>query len=64
MGRPLKRRTSSEIIDIVEKIRRRNNHLWMGLLRLAVQTKPRKAKKLVREIVENDRKVSEWMARL
>lgn len=64
MGRPLKKRNSVQIIKIVEGIRRRNNKLWMGLLVLAVKTKPRKAKVLIREIVENDKKVSQWMARI
>jgi hypothetical protein len=64
MGRPLKKRSSVEIIKIVEGVRRRNNKLWMGLLVLAVKTSPRKSKKIIREIVENDRKVSAWMARI
>ena len=64
MGRPLKKRNSVQIIKIVERIRRRNNVLWMKLLILAVTTKPRKAKGIVQEIVANDRKVIQWMARL
>lgn len=36
----------------------------MGILKLAIATKPRKAKKLIGQIVENDRKISQWMGRV
>ena len=64
MGRPLKKRSSVEIIKIVEGTRRRNNKLWMMLLAIAVKTKSKKAKKILAEIRENDKKVWIWMGRL
>lgn len=64
MARPLKKRTSAEIIRIVARIRRKNNQLWMSLMAMAVAAKPRKAKALIRRIVANDQEVSKWMGRI
>ncbi len=52
------------IISNVAEIRRRNNELWMELLALALEARPKKAKALIREITENDRKVSSWLSKL
>lgn len=59
-----KKLTADEIVDIVTDIRRRNNISWMALLKLALVAEPRKAKRLVQQIVDNDAKVTKWMSRL
>lgn len=56
--------TDDAQIDRIQEIRARNNSLWMGLLRLAVQHAPAEAKALLREITQNDREVSKLTARL
>lgn len=63
MSRPFKKRTPSQIVDIVTAIRRRNNICWMNLLRLALKAKPRKAKRIIREITTNDAQVTKWMTK-
>lgn len=54
--------THREIIKAVTAIRRRNNVLWMRLFKVAM-TAPG-MKKVIREIVANDKKVSKWMSRV
>lgn len=56
--------TTELIVNEVTKIRRKNNNCWMEILALAVKAKPRQAKKILRDITENDRKVTRWMSRL
>lgn len=48
----------------VAKIRVKNNELWMKILELAVEARPRRAKELIREITENDRRISSWLSKL
>jgi hypothetical protein len=64
MARPLKKLPTSQIIATVTRIRSRNNRLWMDLLTLAIKAKPRKAKSIIRKIVQNDKDVSKWMGRV
>lgn len=64
MGRPLKNLPQKQIIRRISAIRGRNNRAWMSLLALALSAKPRKAKRIIRAIVENDRQVTKWTARL
>lgn len=52
------------LIDEIEKIRSQNNINWMDLLRLAFKSSPEEAKKLVRKINADDRKISEIFAKL
>lgn len=52
------------ILSNITEIRAKNNFLWMSILALAIEARPKKAKKLVREITENDRKVSKWLSKL
>ena len=61
MKRKVSRKT---FIRRVTEIRRRNNILWMGLMDLAMKTQSRKAKRLIRQIVSNDQKISRWMSRI
>lgn len=51
-------------ITQVAKIRARNNKLWMQLLALAVESRPRKAKEIIQKISKNDREVTLWLSRI
>jgi hypothetical protein len=48
----------------VGKIRARNNLLWMELLTLSVESRPRKAKEIIKKITENDKEVTSWLSRI
>lgn len=48
-----------EIIGEIQKIREKNNTLWMGILKLAVKHAPAEAKRLLKKIRSNDIKISE-----
>ena len=54
----------NEIIEQIAYIRANNNHLWMDLLRLAFLHSPNEARKIMRQIARNDRKITAWSARL
>lgn len=45
-------------------IRARNNDLWMKLLEIALVTAPDETKEVLRQINENDRKVSDLLGEL
>lgn len=53
-----------DAIDHISEIRSRNNRLWMRILRLAFEAEPRKARKLMKTIQENDQEVVEWLGKL
>ena len=57
-----KKYTEKQIIGSVTAIRRRNNILWMVLFKIAMKDKA--AKKVIREIGANDRKIVRWMGRI
>lgn len=57
-----KKASDKQIIKAVTAIRRRNNILWMVLFRIAM--KDPAAKKVIREIGANDRKIVKWMSRI
>lgn len=48
----------------ISRIRAKNNVLWMRLLALAVEARPRKAKAILGKIRKNDREVTEWFDRI
>ena len=54
--------SEKEIIKAVTAIRRRNNILWMHLFKVAMHAPG--MKKVVREIVRNDKKIVKWMSRV
>jgi len=57
--------TQFDLITLrIEIIRRSNNTLWMNLLRLAFRHAPDDARRIMKEITENDREISEWTSRL
>ena len=52
------------IINKIEKIRSKNNVNWMDLLRLAFLLSPNKAKKLIRKINLEDKRISNLLKEL
>jgi hypothetical protein len=51
-------------VDYIEQIRTKNNVLWMDILRLAMLKAPEETKRILRDIRDNDRKISEATRRL
>lgn len=51
-------------IDKVQKIRARNNVNWMNILRLAFKYAPREAKRLMKKINSDDKKISKLLNKL
>ena len=49
---------SLKIINQIEKIRSKNNVNWMNVLRLAFKLDPIEAKKIMRKINYDDKKIS------
>ena len=52
------------LINNIENIRKKNNKYWMDLLRLAFKSSPTEAKKIVKKINENDKKISLLLGKL
>ena len=50
---------NNDIINQIEKNRKRNNHLWMAILRLAFKHAPDASKQIVKKIAKCDRKINE-----
>lgn len=48
----------------ITKIRRKNNDLWMGIMKLAFATSPMAARKLVKKIQKNDKEINKWLKKL
>jgi len=53
-----------KIINKIEKIRSKNNTNWMDLLRLAFKYAPVEAKKLIKKINRDDKKISNLLKKL
>lgn len=52
------------IVDGIEAVRRKNNTLWMDILRLAISKAPKVAKSIIREINANDQKIGKLLGKL
>ena len=48
-------------INKIERTRRKNNKNWMDLLRLSFKHNPKAAKKIVKEIFSEDRKINKFV---
>lgn len=48
----------TEIIDEIEKCRKKNNSNWMNILRLAYSKAPKEAVKIFAKIYNDDKKIS------
>lgn len=53
-----------DAIDHITEIRKNNNRLWMKILRLAFESEPRKARKIMQDISKNDEEVTQWLKKL
>jgi hypothetical protein len=53
-----------KIINQIEKIRSKNNINWMNILRLAFELDPQKAKKIMKKINFDDKKISLLLKKL
>ena len=51
-------------IEKIENIRKKNNSNWMELLKIALKYAPEETKKVLRRILEQDKKVSKELTRL
>lgn len=61
----MKKKDKKEIIiDEISKARRKNNHNWMKLLKLAMDVAPHKSKIILRQINNQDRKISKLVEKL
>jgi len=58
------KRTDSEIIDDIEKIRARNNVNWMDAVRLAFELSPERARLIFKDIKECDARINELLTEL
>lgn len=54
----------NDIINKIQKVRENNNRCWMDILRLAFRTDKEEAKRIFKEITENDKKVNELSKKL
>ena len=55
---------SNKLILEITKSRRLNNINWMQLLKLAIQSSPKKAKKILKNINKQDKKISSLISKL
>lgn len=60
----MSKRTDSEIIDEIEKIRSRNNVNWMDAVRLAFELSPDRARSIFKDIKECDARINELLNEL
>lgn len=48
-----------EVIDEIQKVRGKNNTLWMNILKIAFRSSPEETKALFKEVAENDSRIVE-----
>ena len=53
-----------KIINQIQQVRSKNNVNWMNLMRLAFDSAPQKASKVVKQININDKKISSLLKKL
>lgn len=53
-----------KIISKIEKVRSKNNVNWMNILRLAFKLDPNSAKKIMKKINYDDKKISKLLSEL
>lgn len=54
----------ADSIDQIERIRSRNNELWMSILRIALEVAPDRTKAVLAVINKNDREISSLLEKL
>jgi len=62
MARPFKKLPEKQIMQMVVRLRSRNNRLWSQLWSIALEDKRGKA--IWRRIMANDREVNKWGSRI
>tara|TARA_B100001741_G_C16491856_1_gene570093 strand:- start:664 stop:879 length:216 start_codon:yes stop_codon:yes gene_type:complete len=55
----IKIRKAISLVNKIQKIRSKNNRNWMDLLKLSLKLDHKKASKILKEIVADDKKISE-----
>lgn len=53
--------TPFDLLDSVTEVRVKNNNVWMGVLRIALEHAPGETIPLIRTIIQNDRVISDLM---
>ncbi len=53
-----------KVINQIQKIRSKNNINWMNILKLAFKTDPTNAKKIMKQINFDDKKISSLLKKL
>lgn len=56
--------TDKEIINEIQKVRSKNNKLWMDILRASMKSAPIETKFIMKQIRENDLRISELTGEL
>jgi len=54
----------NKIITKITSARRKNNVNWMNLLKLAIKSTPVQAKKILKKINDEDKKISKLVSKL
>jgi hypothetical protein len=54
----------NKIINQIQKVRTKNNVNWMNILKVAIKFAPIEAKKIIKEININDKKISQLVSKL
>ena len=54
----MKKKNYKKIINKIENTRRKNNKNWMDILRLAFESSPVKASKILSQIYKEDKNIS------
>jgi len=55
---------AEDLIDDIEAVRVKNNRLWIRLLRIAHRANPEATKEILRQINENDQKISQLIGKI
>ena len=54
----------NKLINQIQKARTKNNVNWMNILRVAIKFAPIEAKKIIKKININDKKISQLVSKL
>ena len=63
----MKKKTTNNYLKIIDQIssaRKKNNVNWMNILRLAFKLAPKEAKKILKDINTQDKKISKLVEKL
>ena len=60
----MKKNKSDQLIKKIQQIRSKNNNNWMDILRLGFKHNPKKAALIMKNIYEDDKKISSLVKKL